>query len=541
MDEGRELWKKYCAFFDKPFSEQLELAEKEKEALFEAWKDTQTAKHICPGGVDRFDDIPLTFYEDYPVLDEFGQKIEELTRTKPRGNGVSLWDYYDNISRQALPIVREWLPDEYGLCVKTSGTSGKSKWFAHGKQLYEKMANNIMAMVVIGASHEWGTTTINENDRIFGVGGPSPYILGLIAHVMLESGFNIHPPLDVLDNVTDMRKKIMISLKMIENGTRIDFAGGIASAFHLTCRYFTDRPSLYKDQYQSVNSIIPKTVLFFAWLFFSCFGKKYERGADVMSLKGIGTGGFDTEIYAPYLEEQFGVRPLNVYGASESIFMMIGLPERKLDLMPLMNGNYFEFLADDEKDEKVYKINELEKDRIYEIILTPFRSILARYRLGDLLKVVDFREDGLPIFRFESKVDDLLDIRVYFRLSEALATQILVDAGLPPTDKWVFVKEIDPDEHICLLMEKEWDYTEKEASQRIFDALHKIDPFFQNYVRDFGIKDPWRVFKVEYLKKGAFMRYIMYQAKQGVEMGQIKPVKLITPKKKWVADLLRRI
>ena len=90
-------------------------------------------------------------------------------------------------------------------------------------------------------------------------------------------------------------------------------------------------------------------------------------------------------------------------------------------------------------------------------------------------------------------------------------------------------------------MEKEWEYTEREASKRVFEAFENVDPYFRDYVRDFRIKDPWKVIRVEYLKKGAFMRYMMMKAKKGVEMGQIKPIKLITPKNREVGDLLRRV
>jgi hypothetical protein len=274
------------------------------------------------------------------------------------------------------------------------------------------------------------------------------------------------------------------------------------------------------------------------WLYQCLFGKRYEKAMEIMPVKGICAGGFDTEIYADFLKEQFGIEPLNIYGATESGFIMVGSPDRKRDLMPLLNSCYFEFLAD---NGEVRKINGLERDKIYELVVTPLGSVLVRYKMGDLFKVVDFRDDGMPIFSFESRRADLLDIRNYFRLSDALAIKALVEAGLPPTDKWAFAKEIDPDEHLCLLMEREWKYPEGEASRRVFEALKKVDPEFQNYVRDFRIKDPWKVIKVEYLRKGAFMRYVMARAKQGAEMGQIKPLKLITPKNKEVADLLRRI
>lgn len=538
MNEGRELWEKYCGFFDKTFSEQVAYSEKQKQELFEEWKHTKAAKHLCPDGVERFEDIPLTTYDDYPILREFGKKVEDLSESVPRGKDESLWDYYDRISRQVAPMLDGWLTDEYGLCCKTSGTSGDSKWFAHGRQFLENGLRNIIALPILSCSDVWGRTSLRRGSKVLEVGGPSPYINGMLFKAAVDNGLILIPGMEVHDNISDMRKKIMIALKMIERGENIDFAGGIASVFHMTCRYFTDRKSLYKDYYQSMNFGIPKIVLFFMWLYQKMFGKTYKKSMEIMPVKGIGAGGFDTEIYAHLLKDQFGVDLLNAYGTTEFGFIMGGFPDRKRDLMPFLNSGYFEFLNN---DGKVRKVTELEKGKIYGLVSTPYRSVIVRYKIGDLFKVVDFRADGLPIFSFESREADLLDISGYFRLSDALAIKALVEAGLPPTDKWAFVKETEPEEHLCLLMEREWEYPEIEASQRVFEALKKVDPFFQNYVRDFGIRDPWKAIKVEYLKKGAFMRYTMLRAKHGAEMGQIKPIKLITPKNKEVADLLRRI
>ena len=152
-------------------------------------------------------------------------------------------------------------------------------------------------------------------------------------------------------------------------------------------------------------------------------GKATQKAMEIMPVKGIGIGGFDTEIYRSILTEQFGMEPLNIYGTTESGFIMIGSPDRKRDLMPLLNCCHIEFLND---DEKVRKINELEKDVIYELVCTPFRSVIMRYRMGDLFKVLDFRDDGMPIFGFESRKEDLLDIHGYFRFSEALAVKALL-------------------------------------------------------------------------------------------------------------------
>ena len=72
----------------------------------------------------------------------------------------------------------------------------------------------------------------------------------------------------------------------------------------------------------------------------------------------MATGGFDTDIYAEYLKEQFGLVPLNIYGSTEAGYSLAGPPDRKRDLMPFLNSCYFEFVSD---DGEIRKIDELEK------------------------------------------------------------------------------------------------------------------------------------------------------------------------------------
>jgi len=538
MSQENGYWREFCRFFDKPFADQLKLNEKQKQDFLTAWRQTRAAEHFCPDGVDVFENIPLTTYEDYPILHEFGNVIEQLSISVPQDKEEDLWDYYLRLGKQAAPMLKGWMTDDFGLCCKTSGTSGDSKWFAHGQGFVNTGMKNIMAFFVMGCSETGRETTLKRGYKVLNICGPSPYISNMVNKSAIDHGFIIVPPLKVTEKTGDMRKRIMIALRLIEKGEKIDIAGGISSAFHLACRYLTDRTSLYRDFYQSMNFGVLKMVFFLMWAYQKLFEKKYESASEVMPLKALAIGGFDTEIYADYLKKQFGIEPLNVYGATETGFIMFGTPDRRRDLMPLLNSGYFEFLAE---NGEVKKIDGLKKNQIYELVFTPFGSLIVRYKMGDLFKVADFREDGLPVLSFESRKADLLDFFAYFRISEAMAAKTLAQAGLPPTDKWVFVKELEPDEHLSLLMERVWDFSEEEASRRVFEALYHLNPFFRKYVKDFGIRDPWKIIRVEYLQKGAFMRYIMLQAKEGAELGQIKPLKLITPQNREVANRLRSI
>jgi len=157
MNEGREFWQKYCAFFDENFSEQLEYNQKKKEEYFEKWKKTKMARQLCPEGVKKFEDVPLTTYDDYPILHKFGKEIEKLEKTVPRNKGELWWDYYDTIGKQVSPMLDGWMVDEYAFCAKTTGTTGKSKWYAHGESFQENISADGIAMMILVGSDGWGT------------------------------------------------------------------------------------------------------------------------------------------------------------------------------------------------------------------------------------------------------------------------------------------------------------------------------------------------------------------------------------------------
>ncbi|MFC1825591.1 GH3 auxin-responsive promoter family protein, partial [Thermodesulfobacteriota bacterium] len=514
-------------------------SEAQKDALFEDWKNTKAAEHICKGKPNHFDEIPATSYKDYPVLKEFGEKIEALEASDPRDKEKeSSWEYYQRLSRGLLKMLDGWLPDEFGFPVKTTGTTGNPKWYVHGKTADEIAQRNIIALFVMACADKSGTTKLRPSDRLMGLVGPAPYMGGMGVRGIIKQGFTPIPELKTIDNVSDMRRRMMMTLKMIEKEGGVDAIGGIGVSLQTACRYFTDPVGLFKDNYQSMNFGIIKIIMYLMYLYKRMSGNKYEAVQDVLHTKGMVVSGFDPEMYVNYLIENFEVNPFNVYGSSECCISFLGRPERFIDLIPALNASYFEFL--DENGE-IKKTNQLEKGKVYEFVLTPFRSVLIRYKIGDLFRVIDFMDDGMPVLKFESRVDDILDIHNYYRMTTALANKIMISAGLSANDKWAFLKEIEPEDHLVLLMEKEWDYSEKEASKRVFDVMLENDEFFNNYVKDYRIQDHWKVIKVEYLSKGAFMRYVLFKIKQGSEMGQMKPTKVIGPQQKEIADLLRKI
>ncbi|MBN2532312.1 MAG: GH3 auxin-responsive promoter family protein [Spirochaetales bacterium] len=530
------LWEKYCSFLDKDFSWQVKWNEEYMRDYLEDFKKTKMAKQLCPGGVKTIESIPLTTYSDYPILHEFGEKLEALKEKNPRKKGEDFCAYYDKLSRQIISMLDGWMTNEYAFSVMTSGTSGKSKWFVHSDVFWKNMVRSSMALLVVGCSDKMGETNLNAGDVIFVFGASAPYMGGYMIRAFQTTELKIIPPVEVISEIPGFMKKAQIALKYAKNTKKIDLVVSTPSVLKLTSLYFTNKEELFHSSYTTTSAGIKKIILWLLWKYEHTFGKKLNKLKEVINPKGIAIGSFDTELYLDYIRDQFELEPVTGYASTETGFPLYGRPWKKSGLFPDLSTGYFEFL---DRNEKIRKINELQKGEIYELVFTPYRSILIRYKTGDLLKVLDFQADGLPSFCVDGRNIQILDFYNYFRFSLSLAFKIFNRAGFPPSNNWVFKKELEPREHLLLLMEKELDLSEKQVSKKLFDALKAENQEFCNYVTDFKITEPEEVIKVEYLKPGAFNRYTEKKIKEGVPIGMIKPLRILTADKNDAVEFLK--
>jgi hypothetical protein len=535
MSDGKELWDKYCSFYEKDFSEQLEYNGTHMRSYFEKWKHTKLAKILNSENAKTLDEVPVTDYGDYPILGEFGERIEYLTNTHPRHEGELLWDYYTRISREAAPMVRDYMVDTFSFCAKTSGTSGTNKWVTQGEEFWKNLEQDAIAAVVFSCSDEWGSSRARVGDRGLNVVAPAPYMSGW-GFKACQAVFRTVPPVEVTDNEPDMRKKFYIAFKAIEEGERIELAGGVGSLLYMICEYFLEPDRFYREFYESLNFSLVKVGLLLKWLQTEISGKRIRDIRELMPLKGITLVGVDARLYADFFKEKFGLDVFGVYGSTELGEIMWGQPDRKGDLTPNLRSSYWEFQTD---GGEIRKVDELKSGKVYSVIGIPFGSIFMRYKIGDLVRVIDFRDDGMPIFSFEGRTMAFVDIYGYCRLTEDIASRALAKAGLRLSDRWAITKIVEPREHLHVLMEREWDLSAEEASEALFYSLQQVCEDFRKYVRDFGIKKPSEAITVEYLKRGAFLRYSAIQAKKGVPIGQYKPPKVIPPEKHDVYETLK--
>lgn len=535
--KGAELWNKYCSFFEKSFSDQLDYNTRTMKEYFNLWKQTKTAKQLCTSGPEKIEDAPVTTYSDYPILHEFGRRLDEKISESPRQQDELLSNYFKRICRPISPMLEGYLAGEFSICALTSGSQGANKWVAHCEEFWRNYSLDAMAMLIMACSAEYGETAATSGDKGLNISAPVPYMSGWGLKAC-EEHFGAVPPPEVADNISDLRKKFYLALELIEKGQKITIGGGVGSLFYTIYKYFIEPESFYEDYRRSLPLGLAKTYMFLKWIGCKLGSRKYTNIKDILPLKGVAISGVDAKLYLDFFKQEFGIEPLNCYGVTELGISMTGLPDRKHALLPNLRSGYYEFLSE---TGEFKKIDELKKEMVYELIGTPFGSIFIRYSPGDLLRVVDFRDDDMPVFSFEGRKTTIVEIQSYFRLTEDLMTRALAMAGLRSSDKWAVAKITHPKEHLDILMEKEWPYTESQAAKIVFESLQSVCSDFRRYVEDFRVKKPSEVVRVEYLKKGAFLRYAMRQAKKGAPIGQIKPPKLVSANRLETFDLLKRI
>ncbi len=541
---GNDLWARYCSFYEKPFSEQMEYNTTQMERYFKKWQTTDFVKLLHRGMPFKRHEVPVTTYDDYPMLTEFSRKITEASTRTPREKKELCKDYYERMTHEFGPSLDPYMVEPYYFAMKTTGTMGESKWVAHSETFWKNFTVSSLGSAIIACSEGWGETSLREGDRAINVTAPIPYISGWGLWAT-STHLRPVPPIEVTDNLRDMRETVYLLLNAIRKGEQIAIGGGLGSLFYMICKYFVNPEEFYEEYYVTMSTGLRKILLFLKLLQLKWSKKESRKIVEFMPLKGVTIGGLDSRLYIDFFKEEFNVEPLNNYGSTEVGSLMRGDPDRKSDLVPDLRTGYIEFLTE---EGEVRGLDEVKRGKRYELVVTPFGSIFFRYNMEDLFRVVDVRDDGMPIFAFEGRKKTV--IRLYnYDVTPHVMVQALAKAGLKASDKWTVIKLLKPHEHLHILMEKTWSYSEREAEALIFKSLleeesnlsNPDDLLLRDYVADFRIKDPSDVVKVEYLKPGAFLRYTMRKTKEGSPLGQCKPPKIIPSEQMDIYDALMSV
>ncbi len=500
-----KLWDKYCGFLDLDLNEYMQIQERLLLEEINIIKDSQLGRHFFgkkhPKSIEEFiKALPLTTYEDYVKF--LLEKNEEV-----------------------LP------PGRY-IWARTSGRSGKypCKWVPYTEKIYEKLGEVVVGAILLSSCKYKGDITLEAGDVALLATAPLPYTSGYISRATDDQlDIRFVPPLDDGEKMGFMDRITTGFTMAMETGLDIFF--GLASVLGKMGERFEQSGS---GGSFSLKMLKPRTLARLLKGFLSAkLAKRPMLPRDIWKLKGIMTGGMDTDIYRKRIEYYWGRMPLEGYACTEG--GMLGMQAWNFKGMTLFpDCNFYEFIPFEEhlktKENPNYQpktklMNELTPG-IYEFVFTNFYGgALMRYRIGDLLEVISLQDEEsgirLPQFKFYSRADDLIDLGSMARFTETSIWKALDDSGVKYED-WTAKKEYEDGRailHVYIELKPGETRSFKQIEKEVLVQMKQVHTDFADMEEIFGNGQ----LRISLLPQGAFNRYIEAQREAGADLAHIKP------------------
>jgi len=500
-----EVWQRCCGFIDLSLEDFIKI---QKRLLLEQLVllgKCELGNHIMnglrPRTVEEFrEQVPLTTYADYaPYL------------LKRRMNV---------------------LPEKPVLWMHTSGRSGEYpfKWVPLTNRQYQEMGPAMLSALLFSSCSRRGEITLREHNKYLYALAPAPYLSGITGHRLDEEGLlEFLPPLDEAEKM-DFGDTVRQGFKQaLFEG--MDICGAIASILIAMGERFS-----HGDGGMNIKPFLrkPKALLRLARGYAkSKLARRPLLPKDIWALKGVIGGGTDTIVYRDKIKAMWGRYPLNIYAFTEALVVAVQTWDYQ-GMTFLPHFNFLEFIPEEEsiksRGDPKYQPNAVLLDEVragenYELVITNFHGgTLVRYRNGDMIKITSLRNEQLdidiPQMEFHSRVDDLIDIAGFTRLTERIIWQAIERSGVACKD-WTVRKEIRGETqklHIYLELKENGYRQEEDVALAIHQQLKKLDGDYANIESFLGL----RALDVTLLPDNAFQAYRLKQQAAGANLARLK-------------------
>jgi len=507
LRQGRkeELWQKCCGFIDLRIDQFMGIQRRLLLEQIGLLKGCELGRKVMQGAeptsVDEFrEQVPLTTYADYACY--LSERREDVLPEKPL-----LWQ-------------------------RTSGSSGEFeyKWFPLTERLYNELGNLIFAYMIFCTAERRGDINFGEHQKIIYALAPPPYTTGTMGRLgERELPLDFLPPLGEAEAMPfDERIQRGFQLALTEG---LDVFFGLPSILVAVGERFNGSLGA-----RDLLSVLSKPGLALrlarAWLKAKA-ARRPVLPKDLWSLKGIAVAGSDASIYKNKIKEMWGRYPLDLYGCTEAVPIAMQTWDYE-DMTFVPDVCFLEFLPEEElgrmKANPSYRPRTLLLDEVragenYEIVITNFRGgALARYRIGDMIKITSLRNDNLgidiPQMRYECRVDGLIDLAGFTRLTEKTIWQAIENADVP-YQEWTARKEATdrPILHLYLELKGHSNGTAPQIAAAIHEQLRKLDSAYADLESMVGLHP----LEVTLLPTGAFQEYMLRQKAAGADLAHLKP------------------
>jgi hypothetical protein len=502
----KELWERCCGFIDLNMDQFMNIQHQLLLEQIELLKNCELGKKVMrgaqPSSIEEFrQQVPITTYSDYaPYLLE---KREDVLPEKP-----ILWQ-------------------------RTSGRSGEypCKWVPITRRMYDEMGDFILGLFLFASCKDRGNIILEQDDKILYGLAPPPYTTGSYFRKLSEMGiFDVLPPLDEAEKMGFEER--------IEKGFRLGLSEGIdvMGALNSVLVAIGERLGQgggIKRAATILNQ--PKTLL----RLFKAVAKSKLAGRpllpkDIWSLKALVAGGTDNVIYREKIKYLWGRYPLDAYAFTEGLILATQTWDYDtMTFSPYLN--LFEFMPEREWNnwlmDKTYRaelllLDEIQAGETYAVVVTNFKGgAFVRYFPGDAIKIRSLRNERLniniPQMLFDSRIDGIIDIAGFTRLTEKVVWQAIENSALVYHD-WAIRKEgvaEKPLLHLYIEPKQGTELTEDQVAASIHEQLKRLDSDYASLETVLDLKP----LRVTVLPHGTFQAYILRQQAAGADLAHLKP------------------
>ncbi len=502
--EGRydELWERCCGFIDLSLTDfmsiQRRLLMEQLELLRRCELGRVVMRGTKPRTVEEFrEQVPLTTYDDYaPYL--LKRKMDVLPR-KP-----ILWQY-------------------------TSGRSGEYpfRWAPVTARQLEEIQPLLFALLFFSSCHQRKEIVFQEQDKIlYGMAAP-PYATGSMIRAFPHELFNFLPPVEKAEDMPfEERLRQGFELALSEG---LDLCFALSSITVAIGNRFSQRSGNL-----DIRTLLtkPKALLRLGkGLIKSKLARRPMLPKDLWTPKGLITFGVDGSVYKEKIKEMWGRYPLSFHGCTEAVIIAMQTWDyHEMTFVPHLN--FFEFIPEEEsrksREDPTYQPSSLLLDKVepgdYELVITSFHGgPFVRYRPGHMIRITALRNEELdidiPQMAFLSRVDDIIDIAGFTRLTEKTIGRAIENSGIP-YNEWTARKEVKekPMLHLYIELKEDGRVTSEQVATLVHQQLKKLDKPYSELEALLGLQP----LEVTLLPENTSQNYKLAQLATGANPAHMK-------------------
>ena len=401
---------------------------------------------------------------------EIGRKLGVKDGINLQELAITNYNFYEPFFSNPSPSTLMYPLENYEK-IRTSGTSGREKWFMIPRSYITKTIIETAIPVVMLSTYDGEKITLEYGDTLYINTAPRPFVGGVMATV--ASGKRKKPPLlDIVPNLNiPFEDKVQY---FINNCDTIDVAVTQASII--------------------VSQIMPTL-------------KKTGK------LKGLFCP--DTAIAEVYFDEisrVLGTIPKTAYSSTETLHCSISSAQHPLGFFLDWRRGLFEFipLKNGTADEKeILGIDEVKVDEAYQIIFTSLETELTRYNTLNALKCIAKGDDLLgidyPIFKFHARLEKTIALHNFTRISENELITVLRESKIPFVEFTTRTEVHEGLQYLTIYIET----TEEREKQELRESIHKRLYYSDGDYKDLADFYGYVPIKVHLLPKGVFAKYLM--------------------------------